>query len=316
MQQAELRNPDSAAVHRIAGLLEFDRNHPELALRHMERATELAPTDSIAFRRLGQLYERARRFPEALQAYSSAQSLSPKDSRIYWDLANMYRQQSNLAEAAKALESAVLLSPDRPQYKSLLAAVYQDQGRFSDAEATLKTALREERSADTLLAFGQVLMYQNKDKDAVAFLAEAANLPNQKTFLWLLLGLANQRIGRSVEARAAFQRGLAAAEKQVVELPADGYSHAILAYLCAQNAQGGRAAVEAAQAVQLASHHNDTLWLAALTYDRIGNREAALKTLDSAPASLLKDLRRWPEAFALTNDPGFAPLLAIQSGAR
>jgi len=85
-----------------------------------------------------------------------------------------------------------------------------------------------------------------------------------------------------------------------------------LAYFCAQNAQATRAAMEAAQAVQLAPHHNDTLWLAALTCDRIGDRATALKTLDAAPASLLEDMRRWPEASGLTSDAGFSQLLLTQ----
>lgn len=180
----------------------------------------------------------------------------------------------------------------------------------------MRTALTKERVAGTLIALGQVLMYEKRDKEAIGFLLEAADLPNQNTFLWLLLGLANQRTGRAAEARTAFQKGLTAAEQQVVQLPRDGYFHATLAYFSAQNAQAGRAAMEAAQAVQLAPHHNDTLWLAALTYDRIGDRATALKTLEAAPASLLEDMRRWPEAAALTSDPGFAQLLLRQSRPR
>ncbi len=313
-QQAELRNPDSAEVHRIAGLLEYDRNRPDVAVAHMRRATELQPSNSDGFRRLGQLYERAGQFPEALQAYSKAQSIVPGDARIYGNLAYIYRQRSNFAEATKALQRAVELAPDRPSYRSLLAAAYQDQGRFKEAEATLRAVLAKERSAETLLALGQVLMYENRDKEAAGLLSEAAKLPDQSAFLWLCLGLANQRTGNAAEARTAFQKGLAVAERQVVQLPRNGYYHATLAYFCAQTGQPGRAAVEAAQAVQLAPHHNDTLWLAALAYERTGDRATALKTLDSAPASLLEDMRRWPEASALTGDPGFAQLLPIQSG--
>lgn len=220
-RQAELRNPDSAEVHRIAGLLEYDRNRPDLALAQMRRATELQPLNGDAFRRLGQLYERAGQFPEALQAYSKARSIAPGDARVYEDLAHIYRQQSNLAEAAKAPQTAVSLAPDRPRYRSLLGAAYQDQGRFNEAEA--------------------------------------AKLPDQPAFLWLLLGLANQRTGRAAEARTAFQKGLTVAEQQVVQLPRDGLAHATLAYFRAQTAQPSRAAIKAAQAVQLSPHHNDTL---------------------------------------------------------
>jgi hypothetical protein len=49
--------------------------------------------------------------------------------------------------------------------------------------------------------------------------------------------------------------------------------------------------------------------MTALTYERTGNRGAALKTLEGAPRPLLEDLRRWPEAAALTSDERFSSLL-------
>jgi serine/threonine protein kinase/Flp pilus assembly protein TadD len=312
-QQAELRNPDSAAVHRIAGLLEYERNHPELALGHMRRATELQPSDSEAFSRLGELYRQAGQFPEALQALSTARSIAPGDARIYADLADVYRVQSNLPDTIKALQRAVALAPDRSLYRSLLAQAYQDQGRFSEAEHSLRAMLSGERSQDTLLALGQVLMYESRDKEAIGFLSEAARLPDPPAFLWLCLGLANQRTGRAADARTAFQKGLTTSEQQVVQLPRNGYNHAILAYFCAQTGQTSRAAMEAAQALQLAPHHNDTLWLAALSYERIGDRATALKTMEAAPLSLLEDMHRWPEARALTSDAAFTRLLSAQS---
>jgi tetratricopeptide (TPR) repeat protein len=315
-QQAELRNPDSAEVHCIAGLLEYDRSHPDQALARMRRATEFQPSRRDAYRRLGQLYQQAGQFPEALQAYIKAQSIAPGDARIYQDLAHVYSEQSNFAEASKALQRAVELAPDRPLYRRLLAAAHQDQGQFSEAEAALRTVLAQERSPGTLSALGHVLMYQKRDKEAIGLLSEAANLEDQNVFTWLYLGLASQRTGRAADARRAFQKGLTVAEHQVVQLPRSGYFHATLAYFCAQTGQTGRAGIEAAQAVQLAPRHNDTLWLATLTYERIGNRAAALKTLESAPRSLIQDMRRWPEASALTHDEGFSQLLSTSGGQR
>ncbi len=315
-QQAELRNPDCAEVHRIAGLLEYDRNHPDLALARMRRATEFQPPDRDAYDRLGQLYQQAGQLPEALQAYIKARSIAPGDARIYQDLAHVYTVQSNFDEAARALQRAVELAPDRPLFRRLLAASYLDQGRFSEAESALRTVLAQERSPDTLRALGHVLMYQQRDEEAIRLLSEASNLDDRNAFTWLYLGLASQRMGRAADARSAFQKGLTIAEHQVVEVPRSGYFHATLAYFCSQTGQSGRAGMEAAQAVQLAPRHNDTLWWATLTYERIGQRATALKTLESAPRSLLEDMRRWPEASALTSDPGFSQLLSGPGGQR
>jgi serine/threonine protein kinase/Flp pilus assembly protein TadD len=315
-QQAELRNPDSAEVHRIAGLLEYDRNRRGQALARMRRATEFQPPHRDAYRRLGQLYERAGQLPEALQAYSKAQNIAPEDFRIYQDLANVYNAQSNYAEASTSLLRAVKLAPDRPLFRKLLATSYQNQGRFTEAESELRTALVQEKSPDMLRLLGHVLLYQRKENEAIPLLSEAAVLDGRNAFTWLYLGLACKRAGRAADARRAFRQGLSAAEKDVVSDPGSGQNHAVLGYFCAQNDQAERAGVEVSQALQLAPHHSDTLWMATLTYERTANRAAALKTLESAPRSLLEDLRRWPEASALTSDQGFSQLSSAPSGQR
>jgi tetratricopeptide (TPR) repeat protein len=315
-QQAELRNPDSAEVHRIAGLLEYDRNRREQALARMRRATEFQPPHRDAYRRLGQLYQQAGQLPEALQAYSKAQNIAPEDARVYQDLANIYSEQSHFVEASTALLEAVKLAPDRPLFRRLLADSYQSQGRFTEAESELRTALRQEKSPDALRLLGHVLLYQRKENEAIPLLSEAADLDGRNAFTWLYLGLAYKRVGRTADALRAFRQGLSAAERDVVTNPGSGQNHAVLGYFCAQNDQAERASVEISQALQLAPHHNDTLWIATLTYERTANRAAALKTLESAPRSLLEDLRRWPEASALTSDQGFSQLPYAPSGQR
>jgi tetratricopeptide (TPR) repeat protein len=157
---------------------------------------------------------------------------------------------------------------------------------------------------------GQVLLYQKREADAIPPLLQAIDLNDRYKFAWLYLGLACRRAGRSADARRAFQRGLSLAQQDVTQLPRGGYGHAVLAYFCAQTGQVERAGIEAAEALQLAPPgHNNTLWMTALTYERTGNRAAALKTLRDAPRSLLEDLGRWPEASALTGDEKFSKLL-------
>jgi len=308
-EQAELRNPDCAEVHRIAGLLEYDRSRPDQAIVRELRATEFQPPHPDAFRRLGQLYRQVGQTPQALQAYSEALRLAPQDARTYLDVANLYTSQSNFAEASRTLETAVRLAPDRPLFRTRLANSYHDQGRFAEAETELRMALKQEKSADTLLQLVHVLMYEKRDREAITLLSESTDLDPSEAFAWLYLGLANQRSGRVSEARSAFQRGLAAAGQKVIRMPRSGFSRAALAYFCAQLGQAERAGLEAAEAVQLAGGNNDVLWIAALTYERLGNRDAALKTLAGAPLPLLADLQRWPEASALTGDDRFTPLL-------
>ncbi len=314
--QAELRNPDCAEVHRIAGLLEYDRNHPEQALARMRRATEFTPPHPDAFHRLGQLYYQSGQLPEALQAYSESQRLAPGDFRIYQDLASLYSAQSNFVEASKALQKAVELAPDRLLLRKLLAASYQDSGRFTEAENELRAVLTVERSADVLVQLGHLLLYLRREKEAAELLLQGTQLDSENGDAWRYLGLAWQRSGRASEARRSFLRGLSIAEQNTAQRPRSGQNHAILGYLCAQAGQTERARTEAAQAVQLSPGHNNTLWMTVLTYERIGDRLASVKILEGAPRALLEDLARWPEASGLTGDERFSRLLSRDVGQR
>lgn len=307
-EQADLRNSDCAEVHRIAGLLEYDRNQLEQAIARMRRATEFQPPHPDAFRRLGAFYYEGGQFPEALQAYSQAQRLAPRDVRIYQDLANLYTSQSNFELASTAFEKAVELAPS-PRYRRLLAGAYLNQGRFTEAESELSTALRQETTPDSLKQLGIVLLYQRKEGEAVPLLTRSIELDATDQMAWLYLGLARQRSGDGTGARKAFEHGLSAAEQQVLRLSRVGLPHAEAAYLCAQTGQAERAKFEAEQAMQLAPKHSATMSMVALTYERLGDRAAALKTLGNAPRALLEDLRRWPEASKLTGDESFSKLL-------
>jgi serine/threonine protein kinase/Flp pilus assembly protein TadD len=309
-KQAELRNPDCGPVHRIAGLLEYDQNHIEQAITRMRRATEFQPPNADAFHRLGLLYERHSQLFEALQAYNEALRLAPRDTQIYEDLAHAYSMQSEFAAASGILRRAVELAPESPDLRRMLASSYQDEGRFAEAETELRWLLRQGTSADGLMRLGHVLLYGGRETEAIPLLAQAVQLDERDIFAWLYLGLANHRVGHTLDAQAAFRRGLALAKENVMQLPRDAYSRAILAYFYAQTGQAEASGLEAAQARQLAPHHNDTLWMAALAYERSGGREEALRTLESAARPMLEDLKRWPEAAALTADPRFGEILA------
>ena len=309
LEQAELRNSDCAEVHRIAGLIEVDAGRPEQALARMLRATEFQPPHPDAYRRLGELYYQRSQFPESLQAYREAQRLAPEDVRIYQSLAVLHASQSNLAEAEKALLRAIQLAPKRASLHLRLAVVYQDQGRFAEAQAELRTALNQEVTADTLVQLGHVLLYLSRGDDALDPLLKATTLAPQDTHAWLYLGVAYQGTARAELAQSAFRRARTLAEQLVIAQPRSSRFRAMLAYLCAQTGDPQRAKLEAAQALQFSSNDSDTIYWAALTYQRAGDLESALKCLERAPRALLEDLSRWPEASGIIRTEAFVQRL-------
>jgi Flp pilus assembly protein TadD len=99
-------------------------------------------------------------------------------------------------------------------------------------------------------------------------------------------------------------------EKEMTQDPRDGKIRSHLAYLCARLGDPQRAASEIAQALQLSPNDADTRWVAAVTYEALGDRENTLAVLNASPEGVLADLSRWPDVADLHKDPRFLELLA------
>ena len=102
---------------------------------------------------------------------------------------------------------------------------------------------------------------------------------------------------------------------EMAKNPRDGYVRSFLAYLCARTGDRRRAESEIAQALQLSPNDADTRWMAALTYEALGRRDATLGVLAASPSELLADLSRWPDVADLHKDSRFLDLL-VSHGVR
>ena len=83
----------------------------------------------------------------------------------------------------------------------------------------------------------------------------------------------------------------------------------MLAYLSASFGDRRRAESEVAQALQLSPADADTRFIAAITYEALGQRDRTLDLLASFTPELLADLNRWPDVADLRKDARFQQLL-------
>jgi eukaryotic-like serine/threonine-protein kinase len=309
-REAQLRNPDLAPVHRIAGILEQNAGHYELAEKEYRRAMELDPDNSDAYRRLGQVLERNNRPDEALSAYRRAVEIEPQYYRNEQDLAALYFHQAKYNDAAIHFAKTVQLAPAEPTAHYALGVTYLDLGRFTDAENELRFAIRLRETPAALHVLGHVLMYEGKDQEAIPYIARALKLGPQIYLAWMNLGIAYRRTNRLTESGQANRQALELAEKELTHDPRNGVIRSHVAYLCARLGDRQRAASEIAQALQLSPNDADTRWAAAITYEALGQRADTLAVLQASPEGVLADLSRWPDVADLHKDPRFLQLVA------
>jgi tetratricopeptide (TPR) repeat protein len=291
VRQAQNRDPDAAAVHRIAGVLQSHAGLHESAAAEYTRANELEP-HADAYRRLGQLYDRSGRLDQALAALHKAIELDPKDFRQYQALGTYFMHRSDVQEAARQFEKCVQLAPDEPDAHYVLGTAYLTGGRYAEAEPELRTAvdLGDPRALNNLAI---ALVYQGKDREAIPVLRRAIDRNPTGHLWWMNLGDAYRRTNSPADALRAYGRSLELAEGEIARDPGDGAIRSRVAYLYARLGDRRRAESEIAQALQLSPKSADTRIAAVWTYEALGNREASLAALrDSSDSVVAATLRR------------------------
>jgi tetratricopeptide (TPR) repeat protein len=140
LQYATRDNPTDAQAHLYLGNLYGHLDRLDEAVRHWQRAADLDPSLSIAFRNLA-LYAWAAEedLAKAETSYRKAIAARPKDQTLYRDLADVLLAAKDRAAAIKVLESTPFETLRRADVIIMLAQAYLDEQQYSDAIALLKS---------------------------------------------------------------------------------------------------------------------------------------------------------------------------------
>ena len=124
-------------------------------------------------------------------------------------LSKVYLQRKDIRAAGKLLESAVARGVSDAKIYAALADVYQTGGYMENAIPAMRLAIEKEPKNDFYRArYGLLLIDSKAPAAAIIRLNEALKeFPNSPR-VWLVLGIAQQMDGKSVDARKSFERVL------------------------------------------------------------------------------------------------------------
>jgi Flp pilus assembly protein TadD len=323
LAEAEKRDLDVAAAHRVEGYLRYNDGLYEQAASEFRRAVDLEPDTAIGHIWLGKSYEDNNQLDDALKAYQKAVQVEPNYFKPYQNLGAFYMNRSNFREGAKYEQMAVDRAPNEPSLHSNLAAAFMQMGDFGKAEQELNKsiALQETPFADYNL--GLTLMYENKDPEAAGYLQKALNFqaepPGGKPLVLMHLGIAYRRLHQNEAARQVNTQGLQLAKTMMEHNPRDGYVNSYLGYFNATLGNRAVAESEIIRALGLSPDDSGTRWRAALTYEELYRqfgdpalRDKTLEVLMRFAPEDLDDLSRWPDVADLQKSPRFVSLLAAR----
>lgn len=113
--------------------------------------------------------------------------------------------------------------------------------------------------------------------------------------------------GREAEGIEAFKKAKSLLELRLNRSPDDAYLLAQMSRILARLGKENEALDLAKRAITLGPNDVDRLFLAAMTFELVGNRSLALETINKARrlGLPLKKILRNPVFNSLKNDPGF-----------
>lgn len=226
-------NPENPEIPFYLGRLALQRDDHEQAVKYLEKAVALAPTDSHRHVRLGDAYglaaQKAGFFAQIGWArkchaeYEKAVELDPKSVEARWSLMEYCRQAPGVVGGGndKALVQALeikKLDPERGRFA--VASVYAADKKFDEAFAEFEEYLRS-KPGDyaALFQVGRLAAISGAHLDrGVAVLQQCLTLPtpeNQPPYAaahWRL-GNIREKQGDKTAARAEYEAALKADPK-------------------------------------------------------------------------------------------------------
>ncbi len=141
--------PEEYRINLFLGLALNQAGRNQEAVKPLEKAVSLKPTDMDALSTLGQVYEALNRYDDAYRIYETALKLDPKNSLILNNYAYSLSERGiELEKAMKMAQFAVQLDPNNSAYLDTMGWVYFKLGDYGKAASYVKKALAERQKAD------------------------------------------------------------------------------------------------------------------------------------------------------------------------
>lgn len=221
-----------ALGHQSEELLSIDRQHktyimpePEPALKHFERAIELAPNLAANFLARADFFFRLGDLDRALADINRALELSPANPTALILQAQAYKVQHRLEDAIAVLAQAIREDPASLMANSLTGSVYMQMGDYRKASDAFTLALKHHPNAFREAKRRAECFFNLGDyPQALADLKLALDIhPEDTSALWWI----DPNRWRDLP-EDQFRRGLFELAEQAVNrspTPAIGYSH-------------------------------------------------------------------------------------------
>jgi Flp pilus assembly protein TadD len=299
-----------APVHVTLAMVASGRGRHEEAIAVAQRAVELDPVSSEAYRILGRAQEGLNRLADAEVTYRKAAEARPDDWQAFNTLGSFFLTQSRWPEAETAFKRVIELTPDNTRGYNNLGVTYVRMRRDQDAERSWEQSLAIRPTYAAASNLGSLYFGQGRYADSARAFERAVTISSTDWRVWRNLAAAlHWAPGERAKARPAYEKTVELGE---ADLKVNPRQPTLLAQLAdAYSMLGARSeSLTAAAAAERLGPDAEGAFILAGAYEQLGERQLALEWLAKAVKSgyALDAIERSPSMASLRRDRRFRSL--------
>ena len=201
-------NPKSATLHVLSAKIAMEQAQLERADKELQLAALMDPKIAEADYLRGVVYERWQKPQEALGFYQTAADKAPDELGYVMASAEMLVAMGKADDALGLLKSKLDTFEHSGVIRDAMGQLLVGQARYGDAVKALREAVMLTTDDDTIKEHLSLALYYNKQyreaSDLISRLV-ATDRYKQRVDLYLALGESFEQIGRTDDAKAAFE---------------------------------------------------------------------------------------------------------------
>ena len=200
-------NPRDAEAHANLGVVFQKQKRYMEALNEYRKAEMLNPTNLNTKINIGTLYQEQKKYNEAVSVYDSILKIQPYNSTALTYKADCFKELKRNSDAIDLYKAALKLEPKNSSIKAKLFDLLKDTMPTDEVLAFLyKNVQDSPMNADSYYEFAYELHKANKINDAIVYYLESIKLDNSKVDAYVNLSQAYRQKKNYADAYSIIQK--------------------------------------------------------------------------------------------------------------
>ena len=240
---------DSADAHYLLGYVFFKQNKPKPSLDEYAQGARYRAPGALELEVIGSDYFLLEDYDNADKWLTESIEQNPKDPLALYLLGRAKYNRKHFDEAVHFFTESLKLDPGNAKAEDNLGLSYESLGRKEKALAAYQAATARERSPESYLHLGTLLVESNQPSEAVTYLVQASQMSASDPRVHRELGKAYLALNQLESARVELERA--------IQLdPQSGPAHYLLAQVYRKEGSSVKANVESQKYADLTGGHS------------------------------------------------------------